>query len=140
MKPRRFILIWGCLVVLLGLMILPQGIRAEEGSKPQAARMGTLTGAVTLGPVSPVQGPGSKPAQVPAPGVKLLVYTSARQEAAAVTTDAAGQFRCDLPPGTYRLEMVPRKGKEFTKDLPATVTITPGQETRLDIRLDTGMR
>ncbi len=102
--------------------------------------MGTLTGAITLGPVSPVERPGIKPALVPAPGVKLLILTPARQEIAAVTTDAGGQFRVDLPPGTYQVKMAPRKGKEFTKDLPATVTITPGQETRLDIRLDTGIR
>lgn len=136
----RYVLLWTCLALLLGGVSLPGDSHADGVIKPPAAGMGTLTGAVTLGPVSPVERPGSTPAQVPAPEVKLLIYTPARQEVAAVTTDAAGQFRCDLPPGTYRLEMAPRKGKEFTKDLPATVTITPGQETRLDIRLDTGIR
>jgi hypothetical protein len=102
--------------------------------------MGTLSGHVTLGPLSPVEQQGSAPARLPAPGVKLLVCGPARQEIATVTTDAEGQFRLDLPPGNYQVEMGPRKGREFTKDLPATVTITPGQETRLDIRLDTGMR
>ncbi len=128
----RYALIWSCLVVLAGLVSLPGG--------SQAAGMGTLTGHVTLGPVSPVQRPGIQPAQLPASGVKLLIFGPARQEIAAVATDADGQFRCDLPPGDYLVEMVPRKGKEFTKDLPATVTINPGQETRLDIRLDTGIR
>jgi hypothetical protein len=133
-------LIWCCLVVLAGVVSLPWGSYADAGSKTQAAGMGTLTGYVTLWPASPVARPGSEPAPRPAPGVKLLVYGPAREEIAAVTTDAAGRFRVDLLPGTYLLEMGPRKGKEFTKDLPATVTITPGQETRLDLRLDTGIR
>ncbi|MHB8068720.1 MAG: carboxypeptidase-like regulatory domain-containing protein [Desulfobaccales bacterium] len=126
--------------MLAGGVSLPGNSHADAVIKPQAAGTGTLTGAVTLGPISPVQRQDIVPIPRPAAGVKLLILTPARQEVAAVTTDAAGQFRCDLPPGAYEVEMAPRKGKEFTKDLPATVTITPGQETRLDIRLDTGMR
>ena len=45
-----------------------------------------------------------------------------------------------LPPGTYRVEVGPLTGIEFTKDLPATVTVTAGQETRLDVHIDTGLR
>jgi hypothetical protein len=133
-------LLWCCLVVLAGLVSLPWGSHAEGDVKPRAQGLGTLTGYVTLWPASPVARPGSEPAPRPAPGVKLLVYGPAREEIAAVVTDGAGQFRVDLLPGIYQLEMGPRKGKEFIKDLPATVTITPGQETRLDLRLDTGMR
>lgn len=133
-------LIWGCLLVVVGLLGLPGGNQADANTKSPTAVMGTLSGRVTLGPLSPVEGPGSKPARVPASGVKLLVYGPARQEIAALTTDTEGRFRVGLPPGSYQVEMGPKKGKEFTKDLPATVTITPGRETRLDIRLDTGMR
>ena len=136
----RYTLIWGCLLVLAGLVSLPGGSQANENVRPRAAGVGTLTGRVTLGPVSPVQGPGIKPARLPASGVKLLIYGPARQEIAAVATDADGQFRVDLPLGDYLVEMAPEKGRRFTKDLPAKVTIIPGQETRLDIRLDTGIR
>ncbi len=136
----RYVLIWGFLAALAGGAGFPGGVYADRGKQPQALGMGTLTGSVTLGPVSPVQRPGGPPAGIPAAGVKLLILSPTRQEIASVTTNAAGQFRVDLPAGTYRVEMVPRKGKEFTKDLPAIVTIIPGQEQRLDIRLDTGMR
>jgi hypothetical protein len=140
LKLRRSTLIWCSLLVLAGLLSLPGGSQANEGVKPRAPGLGTLRVRVTLWPVSPVEGPGRKPASRPAPGVKLLLYGPAGQETAAIETDKDGQFRVDLPPGAYRLEMAPEKGKRFTKDLPATVTITPGQEIRLDIRLDTGMR
>lgn len=140
MRLRRYTLIWGCLMALMLVANLPGNSQAKEGVKPQAAGLGALSGRVTLVPISPVQRPGVQPAPSPAPGVKLLVYGPERQEAAAVVTGTDGRFRVDLPPGQYQVEIGPRKGKEFSKDLPATVTITPGGETRLDIRLDTGMR
>ena len=136
----RYVLRWGCLVVLAIILCLPGGGHAKENVRPQAPRKGALAGRVSLGPVSPVERPGAAPSRLPAPGIKLLIYGPDRQEIAAVTTDKAGQYRVDLPPGAYRLELAPRPGREFTKDLPATVTITPGRETRLDIHLDTRMR
>ena len=62
------------------------------------------------------------------------------QEVQSVVTDAQGIYRISLPPGTYRVTMEPIPGVGLTKDLPATVTITKGQETLLDIYIDTGIR
>jgi hypothetical protein len=129
-----------CLALLVGLLGLAGGSRADEGAQPPAAGMGTLTGLVTRGPTSPVQGPGLPPATTPATGVKLVIYGPGRQEIATVLTDQTGHYRLNLPPGSYLIEMAPEKGRGFTKDLPATVTITRGQETRLNIRIDTGIR
>lgn len=125
---------------MAGMLCLPGGGQANAKAGPQSPGKGTLAGRVSLGPISPVEGPGSTPARRPAPGVKLLIYGATGEEITSVTTDAEGQFRVDLLPGAYRLELAPRPGKEFTKDLPATVTITPGRETRLDIHLDTRLR
>jgi hypothetical protein len=129
-----------CLAVLLGLFSLAGGSQAGEGATPPAAGMGILTGRVTKWPVSPVQGPGTPPAAAPAPGVKILIYGAKRQEIAAVLTDEDGQYRLNLPAGPYLIEMAPVKGKGFSKDLPAKVVITQGQETILNISLDTGIR
>ena len=129
-----------CLALLVGLLGLAGGSRADEGARPPAAGMGVLTGLVTRGPMSPVQGPGLPPATAPAAGIKLVVYGPGRQEITAVQTDAAGQYRVNLPPGSYLIEMALEKGRGFTKDLPAAVTITQGQETRLNICIDTGIR
>lgn len=127
-------------MVLAGILCLPGGSRSGENVRPQAPEKGTLVGQISLGPLSPVERRGSPPARRPAVGVKLLVYGPAGQEIAVVTTDKTGQFCVSLPPGAYRIELAPRKGREFTKDLPQTVTIAPGRETRLDIHLDTRMR
>jgi len=129
-----------CLALLVGLLGPAGGSRADAGAGPPSAGMGVLTGFVTRWPTSPVQGPGLPPAAAPAPGVKLVVYGPGRQEIATVLTDDAGQYRLNLPPGSYLIERAPDQGRGFTKDLPATVTITRGQETRLNIRIDTGIR
>jgi hypothetical protein len=44
-----------------------------------------------------------------------------------------------LPPGRYDVLAGPLPVMQFTKDLPATVVIVPDQETRLDVRIDTGL-
>ena len=130
-----------CLALLVGLLGLAGGrSQADDGAQPPAAGMGVLTGDVTRWPTSPVQGPGLPSATAPAVGVKLLIYGPERQEIATVLTDAAGKYRLELPPGSYVIEMAPAKGRGFSKDLPATVTITPGRETRLNVRIDTGIR
>jgi hypothetical protein len=55
-------------------------------------------------------------------------------------TDEAGKYRLSLLPGTYRVEIGPSGPMAFTKDLPRTITISPGRETRLDISVDIGLR
>jgi len=57
-----------------------------------------------------------------------------------VVTNDQGQYRVNLPPDTYRVSAVSLPRGSSTKELPATVTVTEGQETRLDIRIDTGIR
>jgi hypothetical protein len=95
-------------------------------------------GQVRKGPVSPVQ-EGSLPSSIPAPGVTLLILTPAGQEVHTVVTDAEGAYSIRLPVGTYRIEMAPLSGLEFTKDLPTTITLMGGHATRLNITIDTGI-
>ena len=129
-----------CLALLAGLLSLAGPAQAGDGARPLPAGMGLLAGRLTRWPTSPVGGPGIKSSEAPAPGVKLLIYNPAHQEIASVITDAAGQYRLHLPPGPYLIELAPGQGRVFSKDLPAGVTITRGQETRLNLHLDTGLR
>ena len=101
---------------------------------------GLLAGLVTRGPLRPVEGPGDIRSSVAVPGARIIVSTLAGQEIQSVTTDDQGAYTVSLPPGTYRVTMVIPAGAGFTKDLPATVTIVAGTKTRLNIRIDTGIR
>jgi hypothetical protein len=76
----------------------------------------------------------------PASGVTLFISTPTGQKIDSIVTDNRGTYSISLPPGVYQITMAPPGGLEFTKDLPATITITEKQETRLDIWLDTGIR
>ena len=102
--------------------------------------MGTLTGKVTRGPLSPVERmPGPRGSE-PVTGFRIAISGLDGQKVASAVTDDQGQYVVNVPPGDYRIstDMIPRGG--FTRDLPTTVTVTEGQERRLDIRIDTGIR
>ncbi len=105
----------------------------------QEVDTGTLLGAVTRGPLSPVEGEDT-PSSEPAADEEILIMTSGGDEVKSVISDDQGLYSIDLTPGTYVVDIASLDDIEFTKDLPATVTITEGQETRLDIRIDTGIR
>jgi hypothetical protein len=111
---------------------------AEVGGNAPA--MGVLSGRATFWPVAPVAGPGISRTARPVAGARIMIYGPGGVEVATVTTDPDGRYRVELPPGRYRLEMGPGGPGRHTKDLPAEITIAPGQETRRDIRVDTGIR
>jgi hypothetical protein len=101
--------------------------------------MGTLAGKVTRGPLSPVERPGSRGAE-PVSGFRVIISSLDGQQVASAVTDDQGEYRVNLPPGTYRISSGALPRGSFTRDLPATVTVTDAQEKRLDIRIDTGIR
>jgi hypothetical protein len=114
----------------------------DAGNREEQSLRGTgvLVGRVTMGPISPVVRPGDAEAPAGVPDARIVISGLDGQEIASVVTDAAGGYRVRLSPGRYRIDMPTPPGVSFTKGLPATVTITEGQEARLDIRVDTGIR
>ena len=133
------------LFLALLMSIIVAGCANNSGTAPQTSKenravgRGILTGKVMRGPMSAVETKDTPSSQL-ASGVKLVILTSTGEEIASVVTDSRGVYSIGLPPGTYRIEMGSLGGMEFTKDLPATVTLAAGQETHLDISLDTGIR
>lgn len=121
-------------------------IKQASGANPPT-KMGVLVGRVTMGPMPPIAGGGPAPpgpvpggSTAPLPGAKILVLDTTGRKFGSVVTNNQGLYSIKLPPGAYRIGMAPLSGGMFTKDLPAIVTITEGQETRLDILVDTGIR
>jgi len=116
---------------------------SEESRERSPEGMGVLTGAVQKGPLSPIVGGEGTPSPPPpayVSGVKIIISRADGQGLKSVVTDGRGTYRISLPAGAYRITMAPLLGGEFTKDLPADVSIKAGQTTRLDIHLDTGIR
>jgi Carboxypeptidase regulatory-like domain len=116
------------------------GIDAGNPQTQSLTGVGVLVGRVTVGPLSPVERSGEPRALTAVPGARLVISGVNAQESTSVVTDADGRYRVRLAPGSYSIEMAPLASGRFTKDLPVTVTITEGQELRLDVRVDTGVR
>jgi hypothetical protein len=57
-----------------------------------------------------------------------------------VVTGVDGGFGIAVPAGTYVVTLEARPSMGVAKNLPATVTVRPGQQTSIDIHLDTGLR
>ena len=134
------------LVCLLLVLAVGWSCKALEEKQPQKCGMqedcqtGVLTGTVTKGPLSPVGGARESRPSARAAGAKLVITRTTGDKTETATTGQDGIYRIILPAGTYRVTISQLPAGQFTKDLPATVTIKPGEETRLDVRLDTGIR
>jgi type 1 fimbria pilin len=125
-------------LLLVALLAACQGSGAAPvKSGPDGA--GVLTGRVTRGPTAAVTRPGAVDSAAAA-GVEIRIRGRDGTPVSTVRTDARGVYRVTLPPGTYEIVIGPLTGIEFTKDLPATVTIVRDRETTLDVRIDTGVR
>jgi len=103
------------------------------------ASTGTLGGTVMRGPTCPAQRPGEV-CVAPAAGIKIAVMNPSGEPVAGAVSDNQGAYNLILPPGSYRITTGPLDGMEFTRDLPAEITIHAGQRTRFDIQIDTGIR
>lgn len=138
------------LVVFLCVAVWGQGLGkasdVEEGGRapcaPTPARevsTGILGGTVTRGPTCPAQRPGEV-CVAPAAGIKIVVVKLSGEPVATTVSDIQGAYSLTLPPGSYRITAGPLDGMEFTRDLPAEITIHAGQRIRFDIQIDTGIR
>jgi hypothetical protein len=69
----------------------------------------------------------------------VIFQATSGAEVQRVTFSPDCSYRAALPPGDYRIELQPH-GIDRTTDLPKVVQIQPGQTTRLDMNIDTGIR
>mgnify|MGYP001602221744 CR=1 FL=1 len=114
--------------------------REEEQTKSPTPRMGVLVGRVTRGPASSIESLAGQLGPSPVSNIRIVISSGAGETVTSGMTDTRGEYRIALPSGTYRVDIGPLAGMEYTKDLPAVVAVSAGQETRLDFRIDTGIR
>jgi hypothetical protein len=110
---------------------------------PVPPETGILEGHMTIGPLVPVVREGEAE-PTPAPEVyasrQIVIYgKGGRSEITRVQIDAKGNYRVELPPGTYVVD-INRLGIDRGIDLPTTVDIASGRTTVLDVEIDTGIR
>ena len=125
---------WSFGVLLLVLLLTACSTAPQE--------TGTLAGHVSM-TISPVLREGV-PEPTPAPeayAVRQVVIwrQDGRKEVARAQIGPQGDYEVQLPAGTYQVD-INHVGMDQGLDLPQTVEIHSGQTTRLDIRIDTGIR
>ena len=146
---------WGivCVTVGLGLLVIgeadslapwrldPQAAGSEEEqTKSPMPHMGVLVGRVTRGPASSIESLAGQLGPSPVANIRIVISREGGEAVTSGLTDMRGEYRIDLPSGTYRVDIGPLAGMEYTKDLPAVVAVSAGRETRLDLHIDTGIR
>lgn len=103
---------------------------------------GRLSGLVTIGPFCPVERV-DQPCPTPPSAYaerKVLVYDEkVTRLLHTVDIDSRGLYLIDLRPGRYTID-VKKVGIDRTSDVPTVVTIIANSVTRLDIKIDTGIR
>jgi hypothetical protein len=132
------------LIILLSSALLLAACQSTGGGPlPQLVAPGSLEGHVNIGPLLPVQRVGDATPTVPPEAYsarQIIIYQAdGKTVVTKQTPDKDGNYRVELAPGTYVVGMA-RVGIDRARGLPATVTITSGQTTRLDIDIDTGIR
>jgi hypothetical protein len=131
---NRYLLALSCLTLMASSLF---------ACTPSSQTFGILEGHVTIGTLVPVAREGEAE-PTPAPEVyasrEIVVYRNdGRTEFARLKIDANGNYRAELPVGTYVID-INHLGVDRADDLPQEIEIIPQGITRLDIAIDTGIR
>ncbi len=102
---------------------------------------GVVKGTVTVGPLEPVETPGTKtPVPPEVYESRWLVFTSqGGQYVKTVPLNSDGTYAAWLWPGTYTVD-INHAGIDSTSVLPKTIEVTESATIVLDVDIDTGLR
>ena len=96
-----------------------------------------IEGQVLIGPMCPVVQAGTPCPDQPYQAT-ITVRDQNGKQVIQFQTDAQGNFRVGLKPGTYTL--APESPDGFTHAAEQIVTVTSGQFTRVSVTYDSGIR
>jgi hypothetical protein len=132
---RNFILL---ATVFIALALAGLSVGCSSGTSGS----GILEGNVTIGPICPVEHPGT-PCPVPCELYevrKVLIYNSSETKLIAeADIDCAGHYSIELKPGTYTVDIT-RDSFGHISGVPQKIEIKEGQTVELNIAIDTGIR
>jgi hypothetical protein len=106
-----------------------------------------LQGAVTIGPISPVEQPCENP-PVPAEVFAsryLIIYDESGEKLVRevyftqIDQGATGYYTAQIAPGTYVVD-INHLGIDRAENLPLTITVSADETVTIDVNIDTGIR
>ena len=124
------------------LVACSKGDSPTTPGDPSSLPHGRLSGVVTIGPNCPVESQ-TNPCPTPPSAYalrKVLVFDESHARLiATVDIDEHGFYLIDLVPGKYVVDLK-GSGIDRSGDVPVTVTVVNNLVTKVDIRIDTGLR
>jgi hypothetical protein len=69
----------------------------------------------------------------------VVLSSDGKQQIAVVTADAKGNYRVELPAGTYLLD-IQNRVRKHVRAKPAPFAVASGQTTHVNMEMDTGIR
>ena len=135
------------LMTLLCIFTLAGSLAITSCQQPGGPESALLQGAVTIGPLTPVQRVGECPTA--APGVfaarKIEIYDASGKTLVREVTitqidsTANGYYTVLLAPGTYTVDFN-HTGIDRAGNLPQKITLAANQTVTIDVNIDTGIR
>jgi hypothetical protein len=153
LKKRLFLFYYGLgvmirrvLLVLLAVGLLAGGL-ADLSCCPGGPENVLLQGAVTIGPITPVEKPGECPPVPPEvfSARKIVIYDESGQRLVrevAITqigNGATGYYTAQIAPGTYTVD-INHVGIDRADNLPQKITVVADETVTIDVNIDTGIR
>jgi hypothetical protein len=138
MKNRWIILLFiGILFVIL----------LVGSCQPGGSESVLLQGAVTIGPISPVERPGESPPVPPEVFVSryLIIYDESGEKLVRevyftqIGQGATGYYTAQIAPGTYTID-INRAGMDWADNMPVKITVSADETVTIDVNIDTGVR
>ena len=69
----------------------------------------------------------------------VVLSSDGKQQIAVTTADAKGNYRVELPPGEYLLD-IQNRVRKHVRAKPVPFAVTSGQTAHVDMEMDTGIR
>ena len=132
--------------ILLAICVLAGSLLAMS-CQPGGPETVLLQGAVTIGPISPVERPGENPTVPPEvfSSRYIIIYDEFGKNLVRevyftqIGNGATGYYTAQIAPGTYVVD-INHLGIDTTANLPVKLTVYADETVTIDIDIDTGIR
>ena len=130
-------------LVILALM----GSLLAVSCQPGGAESVLMQGAVTIGPVFPVEIPGDTRPVPPEvfSSRKLIIYDESGKNLVRevyftqIGQGATGYYTAQIAPGTYTVD-INHAGMDRADNLPQKISVSADETVTIDVNIDTGIR
>lgn len=130
--------------LFLSLILIPVFFSCTEQN--QMSGSGVLKGKISIGPICPVETNPPDPRCLPTMDTYKAWATSVwtldkKTKVATLNPKLDGTYQLELPVGNYMVDFdVAHTYGIGNNNLPALISVTIGDTTKLDINIDTGIR